>query len=281
MNVLVSGDSFTQELYDSLVKLIEAQIKLKEFGLRFKNRNYLTRPHIINLQSHVNSLKQLQLFEVDFTGFSFKNLKVLKNLEVLSIHVGVGSFEEEERNYYCESSEFFPNLKELELFNNRDVIDKKFIYLKLSSLKTLKYFNNHENECIARFVPIVGYYCSNLITLCCSKYKFEITSEIFKFQYLQQLQLGGGTPEKCDSEIGFLNDNNTDKLSLTLKFKNESRTSIDVTSIFLVKEANWEYNLIIEPKSLNLTSVNSVKLAYLEFDLFNANFIIDGGYYYF
>ncbi|RHZ78260.1 hypothetical protein Glove_166g205 [Diversispora epigaea] len=68
-----------------------------------------------------------------------------------------------------------------------------------------------------------------------------------------------GTPEKCD--LG--------------KFKNEIHIPIDVTSIFLVKEANWEYNLIIEPKSLNLTSIDSIKLAYLEFDLFNANFIID------
>ncbi|RHZ85842.1 hypothetical protein Glove_59g103 [Diversispora epigaea] len=117
MNILVIGDSFTQELYDSLAKLIDAQIKLKEFGLRFNNRNHLTRPHIINLHTHGNTLKQLQLFGVDFTGFSFDNLKVLKNLEILSIHVGVGSFEEEKN--YCESPEFFPNLKELELFNNR------------------------------------------------------------------------------------------------------------------------------------------------------------------
>ncbi|RHZ75889.1 hypothetical protein Glove_208g61 [Diversispora epigaea] len=192
MNVLVSGKVFPLELRDSLVKLIDSQIKLKEFGLRFLYRNHLTQPHIINLESHANTLKQLQLVDIDFTGFSFKNLKVLRNLEVLSIHYCLGFFEEEKR-YYRSSEKIFPKLQKLELIKNHKAIDQKFIYIKLDSLKTLIYINNHENEFIKRVVPIVSHNCPNLITLCCLIVEIEITSEISKLQHLQQLQLGGAT----------------------------------------------------------------------------------------
>ncbi|CAG8450880.1 20641_t:CDS:2 [Dentiscutata erythropus] len=191
MNLLISGKIFPPELHDSLTKLIDSQIKLEEFGLRFRYRNHLTRPHIINLESHANTLKKLQLIDIDFTGFSFNNLKVLRNLEVLSIHYCLGFFEEEKS--YRSSENIFPKLQKLELIKNHKAIDQKFIYIKLDSLKTLIYINNHENEFIKRVVTIISHNCTNLITLCCLIVEIEITSEISKLQHLQQLQLGGET----------------------------------------------------------------------------------------